>query len=281
MGFFYLFLVVVAITATALVAKIASRRGVTALALANSLFSISTVLGAIVFWVHGPALPSAQALYISALGGVGGAFAVLAFNQAVRVGHFGYSNAIYRSSFLVPVIFTLLFMGARLNAATAAGIALILAGIFLMSWTPQSGETKAVFNLRWVVLILAAFLLSGAPRVGQTLTSARHIDSILYLFYSYAIGAVILVAISGKAAFQPAALRWGTASAVASYLGVFFTLKALAHLGPQVVFPISLSGPILLGIGCSLALFKERVTARGWTGILFGVSGIVILAIWK
>ena len=279
MGFLYLLIVVAAITATALVARLAARRGVTALGLANALFAVSTVLGIVVFWVHGPHWPSAQALAVSALGGVGGAFAVLAFNHAVRLGHFGYSNAIYRSSFLVPVVFALLFMGARLHAATAAGIGLILAGIFLMSRT--QGEGKAAFDFRWLALILGAFLLSGAPRVGQTLTSAWRIDAILYLCFSYAIGALLLAVVSGRAAFQRAALPWGAVSAVASYLGVFFTLKALERLGPHVVFPISLSGPILLGLACSLVLFKERVTPRGWAGILSGAAGIAVLAIWK
>lgn len=281
MGFLYLLFVVAAITATALVARLAARRGVTALGLANALFAVSTVLGAVVFWVHGAYWPSGQALAVSALGGVGGAFAVLAFNHAVRLGHFGYSNAIYRSSFLVPVVFALLFMGARLQTATAAGIGLILVGIFLMSRTPGVEEGKAGLDLRWLALILGAFLLSGAPRVGQTLTSALHIDGILYLCFSYAIGALLLAAVSGRAAFQRAALPWGAVSAVASYLGVFFTLKALERLGPHVVFPISLSGPILLGLACSLVLFKERVTARGWAGILSGTAGIAILGLWK
>lgn len=282
MGFVFLLLVVAAITATALVAKLAAHRGVTALALSTSLFAVSTALGAVVLWVHGPVPVTSQAVLFSAIGGIGGSFAVLAFNSAVRAGHFGYSNAIYRSSFLVPVVFAIFFMDARLKPTTAGGIALILAGIFLMSWEPGAKTPAQRPNLRWSALILLAFLLSGAPRVGQTLTKAHHENDVLYLFLSYAIGAAILVAITiPKRAFQRASLPWGAAAAVASYLGVFFSLKALERLGPQVVFPISLSGPILLGLGFSLALFREKISLRGWAGILFGVTGITLLAIWK
>jgi drug/metabolite transporter (DMT)-like permease len=283
MGFLYLFFVVVAITATAVVAKLAARRGVSALALSNALFYVSTLLGAVVFWAHGGAPVTPTALVIGALGGVGGAFAVLAFNQAVRIGHFGYSNAIYRSAFLVPVVFALLFLDAPLGVPKAIGIACILAGIFLMARAPQPGgdQGKPAINFRWVALILLAFCLSGGPRIGQTLTKVHRVDDVLYLFLSYAIGAVILMAVSGKSAFQKAALPWGSVAAVASYLGVFFTLKALERLSPYVVFPISLSGPILLGLGFSLALFRERITPRGWAGITLGFGGIAILSVWK
>jgi drug/metabolite transporter (DMT)-like permease len=281
-GFLYLFFVVLAITATALVARLASRRGVAPLGLANALFAVSTGLGAVVLWRHGGAAITREAVGVSALGGIGGAFAVLAFNHAVRIGHFGYSNAIYRSAFLVPVGFAILFLHEPLGGATALGIGCILAGIFLMSCTPQqkgAGERPAV-HPRWVFLILLAFLMSGGPRIGQTLTKAHHVDDVLYLFLSYAIGAAPLAAISGRRASQRAALPWGAAAAVASYLGVFFTLKALERLSPQVVFPISLSGPILLGLGCSLA-FRERITPRGWLGIALGLGGIAILSVWK
>lgn len=84
-----------------------------------------------------------------------------------------------------------------------------------------------------------------------------------------------------KGKFQRASIPWGAAAAGASYLGVFCKLKALERLSPQVVFPISLSGPILLGLCFSLTLFREKITPRGWAGAFFGISGILVLAIWK
>jgi drug/metabolite transporter (DMT)-like permease len=223
-----------------------------------------------------------KAVLISCIAGFGGGFAVLAFNAAVREGHFGFSNAIYRSSFLVPVVYSVCFLNAKLKATTVLGIALVLSGIFLISQSSSSFEKGRKGEWRWFLLIIAAFLLSGAPRVGQTLTSLLKIDYVVYLFLSYLSGSLtLLVFVFARRSFETAALAWGTGSAIASYAGVFCTLKALEELSPPVVFPISLSAPILLGVLLSLALFKEKIRAGGWSGIALGIAGISILAIWR
>lgn len=282
MGFAYLLIVVIAITATAVIAKLAALRKVSPLDLAVSLFSISTVLGLLAVWPRIPVQISSKAVLISCIAGLGGGFAVLCFNAAVRAGHFGFSNAIYRSAFLVPAVYSVCFLNARLKSTTILGIALILSGIFLISQTTASFEKGRRAEWRWFLLIMGAFLLSGAPRVGQTLTSLLKIDYFLYLFLSYLSGSLTLLAfVAVRRSFQPAALGWGAGAAVASYAGVFCTLKALEVLSPQVVFPISLSAPILLGVLLSLAFFKEQIKAAGWVGITLGISGISILAIWR
>lgn len=284
MGFIYLLIVVLGITATALISKLAARRGIGALDLATSLFAISTVLGAAVLYRQPTAPWTSPEILFSTIAGIGGAGAVLAFNRAVREGHFGYSNAIYRSAFLIPVLYAVLFLHAPLHPTTLAGIACILAGIVLMSHStaaPTAGESRTT-PWHWIGLILLAFLFSGAPRVGQTLVHASHGNYYHYLFLSYLVGTVALVAITlPRRRFNPASLTWGTGSAIASYLGVLCTLKALEALTPHIVFPISLSAPIILGVLLSLGMFRERITPRGWLGVTCGVIGILILALCK
>ena len=133
MGFVCLTIAVVAITVTAFIAKLASFRNITPLDLATSLFTASTVLGLIALLPRLPIEVPANAFLFSTVAGVGGGLAVFAFNAAVRTGHFGFSNAIYRSSFLVPVVYAVLFLSAVLKVTTIAGLVLILVGVFLMS----------------------------------------------------------------------------------------------------------------------------------------------------
>ncbi len=282
MGLFYLALTVIAITGTALIAKLALRQNIHPLDLATAMFVISTGLGAAFLAGNLPFKLTLQAVGISAVGGLGGSLAVVSFNAAVRTGHFGFSNAIYRCSFLVPVAYAVLFLGSSLRAMTVAGIALVTSGILLMSQSTAAFVKGRTVEFRWFVLILSAFLLSGAPRIGQTLTTINHIDYFLYLFLSYLIGTAMLLpwALSHRT-FASASLVPGTGAAIASYAGVFCTLKALETLKPQVVFPVSLSGPILLGIVLSLVLFKEKIRVVGWFGIVLSLLGMSFLTIWR
>ncbi len=281
MGFLYLIVVVIAITATAVIAKVAVLRTIAPLDLATSLFSVSTILGLLIALPRVPMRVTGEVVLISSVAGLGGALAVLAFNAAVRAGHFGYSNAIYRASFLVPVVYSVLFLNAALKPTTILGIVLILAGIFLISQSTAVFEKGRKAEFHWFLLIMAAFLLSGAPRVGQTLTSRLKADYLLYLLVSYLTGTLtLLIFVAARKSFNRAALTWGTGAAIASYAGVFCTLKALEYLTPQVVFPISLSAPVLLGAMISLLLFRESIRSVGWLGLALGVSGITVLALW-
>jgi len=282
MGFVCLTIAVVAITVTAFIAKLASFRNITPLDLATSLFTASTVLGLIALLPRLPIEVPANAFLFSTVAGVGGGLAVFAFNAAVRTGHFGFSNAIYRSSFLVPVVYAVLFLSAVLKVTTIAGLVLILVGVFLMSHSTASfGKGKSA-EFRWFLLTILAFLFGGAPRVGQVLTSLHNLDYFVYLFLSYLVGTIVLIAFVGiNRSFNSASLAWGSGAAVSSYAGVFCTLKALESLKPQVVFPISLSGPIVLGVLLSLFVFGEKIRPSGWAGIVLAVVGITSLAIWK
>lgn len=286
MGFVCIALVVLAITAVSLAAKLAARRGVPALDLSVVLFVASTGFSAGWVALRHQGLPAglftADAIVVAAVAGAGGAFAVLAFNHALRIGHFGYSNAIYRSSFLLPVVAGVLCFGATLKATTAAGIVLILAGIFLMSWSADSFRRGRRNELRWFLTIVAAFLLSGLPRLGQLVTSARGQDYFAYLLLSYAAGAlVLLVPAAAARRLHPLALPYGALAGLASYAGVFFTLEALERLRAPVVFPVTLSGPVVLGLLLSLLVFRERIRLSGWLGIGAAVAGITVLGIWK
>jgi drug/metabolite transporter (DMT)-like permease len=288
-GFLYIFLVVLSITAVALIAKMASQHGVDAFGLSASLFIVAAIFGAVVLWWHLPAKLAPGIWVVSAVAGIGGAFAVLGFNVAVRQGHFGFSSAIYRSSFIIPVVYSVLFLNASLKPTTVLGISLILSGIFLMSWSVNAFKKGSRVEFRWFVLIILSFALSGAPRVGQTLTNVYGMDLYLYLFFSYAFGAAVFIfellrkkpLLSIGKAVGTAALAWGTGAALASYVGVFCTLKSLETLKPQIVFPISLSGPIILGVILSIVLFRERVRFSGWIGVVLGIGGITVLSIWK
>jgi len=280
MGFIYIIIVVLGITSVAYLAKLCAKKGVASFDFTFVMFAAASILG--YFFASGNHVPrssySVELFIISGLAGIGGAMAVFVFNHAVRIGHFGFTNAIYRSSFMIPVVVSILLFGAKLNISTVAGIFAIMISIFLISWS-NDAFAKERNNLLWFLLSLCAFALSGLPRIGQLLISHNHLNSFAYLFASYASGFILLlfIFVFRRLRIKTAALLYGILAALASYAGVYFTIESLKLLPASVVFPITLSAPIILGMIISF-IYRERIRLTGWIGVAAGICGILILS---
>jgi drug/metabolite transporter (DMT)-like permease len=283
MSFIYLLLVVLGITSVAYLAKLSAKDGVSSLDLTFVMFAAAGVLGYFFTLVNHVETASytLELCSISAMAGIGGGLAVFVFNKSVRIGHFGYSNAIYRSSFLIPVIFSVAFFGATLNFVTVAGILCILTSILLVSWSNDTfAADRTPGNLLWFFMIIGAFALSGLPRIGQLLISHQNLNSFAYLFMSYAVGFILLLVLFAmrRKRLKARALVYGILAAFASYVGVYCTLEALKLMPAAVVFPITLSAPIMLGMFISF-VSREKIRPAGWIGVLIGICGITMLAL--
>jgi drug/metabolite transporter (DMT)-like permease len=282
MGFIYVAITVLCITAVAYLAKLAARRNVPAFDFVFVMFAVAVVMG--FFWTKlnhvGAYCYTDVLLRVSVWAGIGGAAAVFIFNMAVRIGHFGYSNAIYRSSFLIPVVVSVQSFGAKPDIITITGILLVLTSIITVSWSdnafPAAGGKG---NLKWFFMIVCAFLASGLPRTAQLIVSQERLNSSAYLLASYSVGfAMLLICLL----LRRKHLCWlsllhGSIAAIASFAGVYFTIAALKLLPAFVVFPVTLSTPIILGMLISL-VYGEKIRPVGLAGIVVGICGIVMLS---
>lgn len=281
MGFLFICCVVLAITTVAYLSKLSARHNVSSFDFTLVLFTVASLFG--YFFAKLKDVPSvsytAELWIISTVAGIGGATAVFIFNKAVRIGHFGYSNAIYRSSFLIPVILSIVVFNAKPNIPMFIGILSILTSIILVSWSDDAFN-KVNCNIRWFILIVSAFLMSGMPRIGQLLISHNQLNSAAYLFASYTASSIVLLMLfmSRPKRVHVLALLLGSIAAFASFAGVYFTIESLRSLPASIVFPITLSAPIILGMFISF-LHRERIRPAGWTGVLLGITGILILSL--
>lgn len=280
LGFIYVFIVVIGITSVAYLAMLSARKGVSSFDLSFTMFLTAVILGCLLVLENAVPLSAytIDLCFIAIVAGVGGSIAVFIFNHALRIGHFGFTNAIYRSSFLMPVVFGLLYFGLKLDIAYATGILAILTSIFLISWS-NDAFSKTQNNLKWFLLSVCAFTFSGLPRIGQLLVSQYRFNPLAYLFASYVCGFILLLftLIIRRQRIKKEALWYGTLASLASYTGVYFTIEALKLLPASVVFPITLSTPVMLGMMISL-LYRERIRWTGWFGIIIGIGGILILS---
>lgn len=284
MGWIYLGLVVAGFTAMNFVMKLGSLKGHSSPALTASLFSAATLFCLAVVLLSGQPLSSSGPVVLLAVGGgVGGAIAYFFFLSALRTGPYALTISIYTMAFLIPVVFSMIVWDRPLNAAAGAGIALIVAGVALIS-SPASGggrEARAAW-LKWLILLGLAFLLTGIPQVAQAAAARLEAINLWYfLFLTFLSGSLALWSFLYIRRIVPRGriFVYGGLAGLASVAGNLFTLQALGKLPEPVVFPVSLAGPVIGAVLLSVLFFKEKTKPLGYLGILFGLGGIVLLAL--
>lgn len=284
MGWIDLALVVAGFTAMNFVMKLGSLKGHSSPALTASLFSAAALFCLTVLLLSGQPLRSSPAVVLLAVGGgVGGAVAYFFFLSALRIGPYALTISVYTMAFLIPVAFSMVVWNRPLTAAAGAGIALIVGGVALISGSASGArnEAKAAW-VKWLVLLGTAFVLTGIPQIAQAAAARLGTINLWYfLFLTFFSGTAALWCFLFAKALAPrrGVLVYGGLAGLASVAGNLFTLRALGRLAEPVVFPVSLAGPVIGAVLLSVLFFKEKTRPLGYLGILFGLGGIVLLAL--
>jgi drug/metabolite transporter (DMT)-like permease len=214
---------------------------------------------------------------------VGGALAYFCFLSALKIGNYALTISIYTMTFLIPVVFSVLFWKRPVNTMLAAGIVGIIIGMAMIT-TAGSGkeEKKTGLWLKWILFLGGAFFLTGIPQLSQA--AAARLEAInlwFYLFICFLSGALAfgLFFFFKKIRPGPSVYSFGALAALGSVAGNFFTLRALSKLPETVVFPVTLAAPVIAAVFLSLLFFKERIKPLGYAGIAIGLAGIILLAL--
>ena len=284
MGWIYLGLVVVGFTAMNFVMKLGSLKGHSSPALTASLFSAAALFCLAVVIISGqPLYHSGPVVLLAVGGGVGGAIAYFFFLNALKIGPYALTISIYTMAFLIPVVFSMIVWARPLNAAAGAGIALIVAGVALISSSASGGPGAAQAAwLKWLILLGIAFVLTGIPQIAQAAAARLGAINLWYfLFLTFLSGSIALWSFLYIKRIVPRGrvFVYGGLAGLASVAGNMFTLQALGKLAEPVVFPVSLAGPVIGAVLLSVLFFREKTKPLGYLGILLGLGGIVLLAL--
>ncbi len=291
---FYLVATILCFACLGLTIRFGCRRGGTPFDLCANIFTIAAVICGGAVFLRGPLLTSPSLVLWGIVAGVCGASGFLLFSYALEIGHYGYTLVIMNASFLVPVVFTLLFLGERFTPSVALGIPFVIIALYLISahgsrlrpgrgvlqYAPTAWRAADAHHRRWLVFILSAFLVNGIHLIAQAMACRGGGDYLAsYLFYLYLAGALFfLPGIMRRHSFALRLLAFGALGGVTSLGGIMFTQKALQLAPETIVFPVALSGPALVGVVLSRLLFKDRITPLGYAGVALGIIGIVVLA---
>lgn len=213
------------------------------------------------------------------------------YMEALSCGTVSVTAFIYSCGFLIPTVAGFIFWDEAVTLTKAAGILILLAAFFLISYDRQRktavNGTKNPKNLKWKICSFAAMTSSGLLGIFQKVHQmSDHKDELCsYLLISMS-GALILslalAFLSKKGRFDVTYTKGSALIAVSCGIiyGVanILNLKLAGLVPATLLFPVTNGGGIVLTTFLGGVLFKERLSLPQKIGILLGILAILIIS---
>lgn len=219
-----------------------------------------------------------------------GVLFILVFNIMARssqVNGVGVTSVATKMSLVVPVIFAVLYYKDVLSPWQVIGILLALVAVYLAS--VKSKGIHIENNQLWLPFLV--FLGSGIIDTSIKFIQEDYLNDGQYpLFSSTVFGGAALTGIlfvgfrSIKSSFKInfKNILGGICLGIPNYFSIFFLLRALNNdtLNSSSVFTINNVAIVLFSTLLGIVLFREKLSAKNWLGVLIAALSIVLVALF-
>lgn len=201
---------------------------------------------------------------------------------AILWGGFGMTSLIYSYSTVIPTLFAILFLGEKMNLLIGVGFVALVISLFLTN-TDRSVADRV--TVKWVVVLLLAFLSNGMCAVTQNLQQIAFDGAYKNEFMVLALVIVEIVFWTLvfwkdrpflKESFQkglvPAA-ACGICNGATNLLVMFL----LGMMASSILFPAISAGGIIISFVFSVLVYREPFGLRQGIGVTFGIVAMVLL----
>ncbi len=214
--------------------------------------------------------------------------------QALEAGPLSYTTVIISLSTLIPTLSGAAIWDEKISAVQVAGIILMVA-CFVLS--VEFGGEKKKASFRWLAFCLAAFLCTGFIGVmqkwHQSTPYSGEQDAFLIIAFAFSFissAAYCAVAAITKKGLMNKDKESGKKKILAlvpliimlvSGVCVAANNKLNLHLSgvmeSAVFFPTVNGGGLVLTLLASIAIFKEKLSAKQWVGMALGIVSVILL----
>jgi len=213
---------------------------------------------------------------------------------ALQIGPMSYTSVIISFSTLISALSGVMFFDESLGWAQIVGIVLMLVSFILAA---KSGGEEKKANLKWLSLCLVAFVATGGIGIMQKVhQSSEHREELNAFLVIAFVSSAILCTIFAALLRRHESKTTNTADKVHKsrkrlwlLLGIMiaggacvaannkFNLYLSGVMDSAVFFPIVNGGGLVLTTLSAVLLFKERLSAKQWIGVVFGIASVVFL----
>jgi drug/metabolite transporter (DMT)-like permease len=191
-------------------------------------------------------------------------------------------------SLVIPFVFSIYLYNEKAAGLKLLGILLALVAVWL-TMKQQKKQGSAEIN-KWLLLLpVVLFIGSGLldttlKYVEQTfLNESNNNDYLITAFASAAsIGLILLfvLLIAGKQKFDYRSIPAGFGIGIPNYFSIWCLLRVLKKYAgnSSAIIPINNMGIVLFSAIMAWLLFKEKLSAVNWIGIILSLGAIALIA---
>lgn len=251
------------------------------------IYTVISAISALIFFVFSSGFD-----FIFNLETVGYAFlfalfyasSLLGLTVALNCGPLSISSLIHNYSLIIPTLFGMVFLSEPVKSTMVIGIVLLIASLFVVNYTRQTGA-QMVFSKKWVIAIIFAFVGNGmcstVQKIQQIASNGNFKSE--FMISALTIAVIILLPISmvvEKGEIK-SSLKKGCYLAAACGLanGIVNLLVMIlgSRMSISLLFPVITAGSIILSSFASIFIFKEKLSTMRLIGVAIGVVAIVFL----
>ena len=219
-----------------------------------------------------------------------GVLFILVFNLMARTSQqlgVSVASVATKMSLVIPVILGVWLYNESLGVVKMIGILLALIAVYFSSAKKSNLELR---SSNWY-LPLFVFLGSGIIDGSIKYLEEYHVGQNEFSIFTSSIfaaaaltGVLFITARSFKiqSKWQARDLLGGIALGVPNFFSIYFLLRALQspHMNSASIFTINNVAIVMLSTLLGIALFRENLSPKNWTGIAIAVISIVLVIIF-
>lgn len=213
-------------------------------------------------------------------------YTLLGFQVMKMGGLVQYSLFLMTGGMVVPYIWGILFLGEEFTLLHTLALVIIIVSIVFYQ------EKGAKFSLKLFGICSLIFIMNGfvsvISKLHQIETTYFAVSANEFVFLTSIaksmISAIILLSMPhrGEKAQRKAisVKSWGIVACSAAACGISYLLqlKSAVDLPATVLYPMITGGTILFSGILSVVFFKEKLSVRGWSGIVLCIVGTCLIA---
>lgn len=185
-----------------------------------------------------------------------------------------------RMSVVIPVSAGFLLFGDTILPTKIAGILLALVAFYLTSKTDKKQKTERKYLYLPLMLFIAVGVNDTAIKMAQEWFVTDDYFEFVYssFFFAFLSGIIYLTYKRKLKTIKLQSILGGVIIGMINFCSIFFLLRGLTTMEVSVFMPVFNVSVVALSSLIGATIFKERLNAMNWAGILLAIISIILFS---